>query len=120
MPRMPLPDANPPKPQKENYGHIMLGTDRRTSFGKSDFFIIDRGSDHGVTVGERVIIYRDKKQLEKSYNSMSSAIPDNIVPEFLFELGEAVVVDVKPEISTVKALEARDALLAGDYVALRK
>jgi hypothetical protein len=120
LPRMPVTDPNPPRPQRENYGHIMLGTDRRTVFGKDDFFVIDRGSDHGVTVGERVVIFRDKKQMEKSYNSVSTAIPSDIVPEFLFELGEAVVVDVKPEISTVKALGARDAFVTGDYVALRK
>jgi hypothetical protein len=120
MPTMPVADPNPPRPQKENYGHIMLGTDRHTVFAKGDFFVIDRGSDHGVVVGERVMIFRDKKQFEKSYHSVSNAIPKDIVPEFLFELGEAVVVDVKPEISTVKALDARDAFLTGDYVALRK
>ena len=42
------------------------------------------------------------------------------MPEFLYDLGEAVVVDVKPEVATVKVLEARDAMLSGDYIALRK
>jgi hypothetical protein len=30
------------------------------------------------------------------------------------------VVDVKPEMSTLKVTLSRDAMLAGDYVALRK
>jgi len=120
VPHVPLADANPPKPQHENYGHIMLGTDRRMAFAKDDFFVIDRGSDHGVTIGERVIIYRDKRRTEQANKSSENLLPKGIVPEFLYELGEAVVVDVKPEMSTLKATVARDALLAGDFVALRK
>jgi hypothetical protein len=120
LPRIPVADANPPRPQRENYGHVMLGTDRRTVFSKDDFFVIDRGSDHGVTLGERVIIYRDKRQVEKANKSSENVFPKNIVPEFLYELGEAVVIEVKPEISTLKATRARDAFQTGDLVALRK
>jgi hypothetical protein len=48
-------------------------------------------------------------------------LPDEIVtPEFLYELGEAVVVDVKPEVSTLRAMSSRTSFLTGDYVALRK
>ena len=119
-PQVPVADANPPKPQRENYGHIMLGSDRRTIFAQNDFFVIDRGADHGVTLGEQVIIYRDKRKLEQAYKPAENDLPKGIVPEFLYELGEAVVVDVKPEMSTLKVTLARDAMLAGDYVALRK
>ena len=55
-------------------------------------------------VGAHFVVYRDKRR----------------EGNFLFELGEAVAVDVKPESSTLKATLTRDALLAGDYVALRK
>jgi hypothetical protein len=92
------------KAQRGNYGRIVLGTDRRRSFGKGDFFIADRGSDHGVTVGARFVVYRDKRQAEN----------------FLYELGEAVAVDVRPETSTLQVTLSRDAFLAGDYVAIRK
>ena len=115
------PDANPAKPQRDNYGHILMGLDRRTMFAKNDLFTIDRGSDHGVTLGARFMIYRDKRRMETKRLLAVKELPDTIVtPEFLFEIGEAVVVDVKPEVSTVKALSARSALLSGDYVALRK
>jgi hypothetical protein len=121
LPQPPTPDANPPKPQKENYGHILIGTDRRTMFAKNDFFAVDRGSDHGVTIGARFIVYRDKRRMETQHMSAIKELPDSIdTPEFLYEMGEAVVVDVKPEVATLKALFARDAFLSGDYVALRK
>jgi hypothetical protein len=120
LPEVPVADANPPRPQRENYGHIMLGADRRAAFARDDFFVVDRGSDHGVTIGERVIIYRDKRRMEGVEHAPSTALPKDVVPEFLYELGEAVVVDVKPETSTLKATLARDAFLSGDYVALRK
>jgi len=117
----PRPDPNPAKPQKDNYGHILIGTDRRTMFARDDFFTIDRGSDHGVTLGARFMIYRDKRRMETKQLYAVKDLPDEVVtPEFLFEIGEAVVVEVKPEVSTVKALSARSALLSGDYVALRK
>ena len=119
-PQVPVADANPPKPQRENYGHIMLGADRRTIFAQDDFFVIDRGSDHGVTLGERVTIYRDKRKLEQANKSSENRLPKGVVPEFLYDLGEAVVVEVKPEMSTLKVTLSRDAMLTGDYVALRK
>jgi hypothetical protein len=121
VPRPPTPDANPPKPQRDNYGHILIGTDRRTMFAKNDYFTIDRGSDHGVTLGARFVVYRDKRRMETQHLSAFKELPDEIVtPEFLFDMGEAVVIDVKPDVSTLRALNARDAFMSGDYVALRK
>jgi hypothetical protein len=67
------------------------------------------------------MVYRDKRRMETKRLLAVKELPDAIAtPEFLYEIGEAVVVDVKPEISTVQVLNARSALLSGDYVALRK
>jgi hypothetical protein len=105
LPQVPTPaDTANIKPQRENYGKILLGNDRRRAFAKGDFFIVDRGSDHGVTVGSRFVVFHDKKQAEN----------------FLIELGEAIAVDVKPETSTLQVTLSRDAFLAGDLVAIRK
>jgi hypothetical protein len=105
VPAVPAPeDTAGVKPQRSNYGRIMLGTDRRLSFGKGDFFIVDRGSDHGVTIGARFVVYHDKLTAEN----------------FLFDLGEAVAVEVRPETSTLQVTVSRDAFRAGDYVAIRK
>ena len=121
VPQPPAPDANPPKPQRENYGHILIGSDRRTMFAKNDFFTVDRGSDHGVTVGARFIIYRDKRHTETAKLPVTTELPAAVTtPEFLFEIGEAVAVSVEPEVSTLQAMTARSAFLSGDLVAIRK
>src|SRR5687768_4963370 len=70
--------------QRENYGRVLIGNDRRRSFGKGEYFIVNRGSDHGVQVGSHFVVYRDHRR----------------TGNFLFELGEAVAVDVRSESST--------------------
>lgn len=104
MPVVPKTSTEKIKPQRDNYGKILFGTDMRRSFGKGDFFVVDRGSDHGVAPGDRFVIYRDKHRAEN----------------FLYDLGEAVAVEVKPETSTLQVLISRDAFMEGDYVAIRK
>ena len=91
------------KPESGNYGRVLYGNDRREAFGRGDFFVVDRGSAHGVEPGARFIIYRERFEQGN----------------FLFELGEAVAVDVRMEDSTLQAVESRSAFLAGDYVAMR-
>ncbi|MGH8188729.1 MAG: hypothetical protein ACREUC_19380, partial [Steroidobacteraceae bacterium] len=104
MPVVPKMSTERIKPQRENYGRILFGNDFRRSFGKGDLFIVDRGSDHGVAPGDRFVIYRDKKQAEN----------------FLYDLGEAVAMEVNADTSTLQATVSRDAFQAGDYVAIRK
>ena len=103
LPQVPAADA-PVAAQRENYGRVMVGQDRRRSFGAGDYLTVDRGTEHGVTVGTRFVFYRDKR--EKG--------------NFLFELGEAVVVSVKTDLSTVQVLTALDAISTGDYAAMRR
>ncbi len=104
LPAVPTPSTNRPKPQRGNYGRVMGGNDRKFSFGKGDYFVVNRGSDHGVTPGAQFVIYRDKKA---SGN-------------FLAEIAEAVAVEVQPETSTLHVTLSRDAIAVNDYVALRK
>ena len=82
----------------------MLGYDRRRTFGKGDFFVLDRGASQGITPGARFVLYRNKKQAEN----------------FLYELAEAVAVSVSAETATLQLTLARDSVEAGDYVSLRK
>jgi hypothetical protein len=104
LPEEPTVSADRPKAQRGNYGRLMSGNDNRTIFGRGDYFLVDRGSDHGVTRGAQFVVYRDNRQ------------PEN----FLFELGEAVAVEVAPEWSALRITLLRDAFRSGDYVALRK
>jgi hypothetical protein len=103
LPAMPKVASDRPKPQRDNYGKVMLGNDRKTMFGKGDFFLVDRGSDHGVTPGAQFVIYRNKEQAEN----------------FLYILGEAVAVDVTAETSTLQITMFRDSIETGDLVAIR-
>jgi hypothetical protein len=103
LPAMPAIASDKPEPQRDSYGHVVAGDARRGSFGKGDFFILDRGGDHGVAPGAQFVLYRDKQQ---SGN-------------FLYDLGEAVAVDVTAKTSTLLVTVSRDAILEGDLVAIR-
>jgi hypothetical protein len=104
LPVVPTVSKDRPKPQRDHYGKVLVGADRRTSFGKGDYVVINRGSDHGIEVGSQLVLYRDKKQAEN----------------FLYEIGEGVATEVKPEMSTVHVTVSLDAVQSGDYVSLRR
>ena len=104
VPEVPAAASDAPAAQRENYGRVMMGQDRRRSFGRGDYLTINRGSDHGVGPGTRFVLYRDNRVAEN----------------FLFELGEAVAMDVKPESSTLQVTISLDAIQEGDYVAMRR
>jgi hypothetical protein len=104
LPQLPIPAAERPAAQRENYGRVLMGQDRRRSFGRGDYLMINRGSDHGVAVGTQFVLYRDKR----------------IGENFLFELGEAVAVDVKPDSATLQVKTSLDAIQDGDYAAMRR
>jgi hypothetical protein len=65
---------------------------------------VNRGSDHGVAHGTHFVLYRDKR------------VDEN----FLFEVGEAVAMDVKPDSSTLRVTVSLDAIQEGDYAAMRR
>jgi hypothetical protein len=121
LPVLPLLSNDRSEPQRGNYGRVIVGNDNRTAFGRGDYFIVDRGSDHGVTVGAEFVVYRDHQRrermlLEQTRTNVNRDRPRN----FLFELGEAVAVDVRPDRSTLLVTLARDGFIIGDWVALRK
>ena len=101
-----VPSALPGRPpaQRSNYGRVLSGTDNRATFGKGEYVMVDRGSDHGVALGAQFVVYRDKLEADN----------------FLFELADAVAVDVRPETATLRVTRAIDGVTVGDYVALRK
>jgi hypothetical protein len=104
LPQVPVAAKEKLKAERGNYAHVMDGVDLKQTFAKGDFFLIDRGSSQGVSPGAQFVVYRDKH--EKG--------------NFLYELGEAVAVDVKPESATLVVTLSRDAFTKGDYVAQRK
>jgi hypothetical protein len=104
MPTVTTPTAQILKPERDNYARIMFGTDLRRTFGKGDYFIIDRGSDNGLARGDRFVVYRDKALYEN----------------FLYSLGDAVAIEVNEDTSTLQVTVSRDAFMEGDYVAVRR
>lgn len=126
VPTPPAVAADRPAAQRGNYGRVLIGNDNRTTFGRGDYFMVDRGSDHGVTVGAQFVVYRDHQRRERMLLERAGTVrqarqagsdePRN----FLFELGEAVAMDVGPDRSTLLVTLSRDAFIAGDWVALRR
>ena len=108
LPQVPAVSKTQAKPEKDNYGRVMTGTDRRRSFGLGDYFGLNRGTSQGIRPGSKFVVFRIKKQLNVQQE-------DN----FLYELGEAVAVDVKAETSTLQVTLSRDAFTEGDLVAIR-
>lgn len=97
-----VPDSR--KPERDNYGRVTTGLDRRLAFAKGDFFVLDRGTAQGVTPGAHFVLYRNK----------------GADGNFLYELGEAVAVDVSADTATLRVTVSRHAILTGDLVAIRK
>jgi hypothetical protein len=93
-----------PKPERDNYGRVMMGQDRRFSFGKGDYLVVDRGKDHGIFPGAHLVFYHDKGE----------------TGNFLYEAGEAVAVDVRENTATLLVTLSRDAIAVNDYVSLRR
>lgn len=100
---VPDPTEHRGAPERGNYGRVMTGTDRRSLFGKGDFFMLNRGEAAGVVPGARFVLYRDKKQ----------------AGNFLYEIGEATAVSVARDWSTLRVTVSRDAIQQGDYVGMR-
>jgi len=96
---MPAAIAAPGTPKFDDMGRLLFGNDGRRSFANGDIIVINRGSQHGVTAGARLGIYRDVK----------SGGP--LVP-----VGQAIVLTVGADTATVIADRVRDALTAGDWV----
>ncbi len=104
LPTVPTPSTATGKPERGNYASVLSGQDRRTAFGVNDYLLIDRGSSQGVSLGARFVLYHDQR------------VPKN----FLFEIGEAVVVNVQSDTATLRVVRAIDAIAAGDYAGMRK
>ena len=97
-------DETPGQPDFSNLGHILLGNEERNTVGNRDFVLIDWGQAQGLTAGARFAIYRD--------------VGLNGLP--LTAIGEGIVVSTSHAMALIRITRARDAVYAGDYVALRK
>jgi hypothetical protein len=107
VPQVPVASTTRNKPEK-NYGRVLPGKDLRRIFAEGDYFVLDRGADQGIKPGSQFVVYRNKRERDQQQ-------PD----VFLYELGEAVAVDVQKDRATLKVTMSRDAFTEGDLVAMR-
>jgi hypothetical protein len=91
------------EPDFTSLGRVLFGADERRTAAIGEFVLIDRGTEQGVSQGMPVAIYRDLRV---------AGVP-------LTSIGEAKVVAVGSRMAVVRINRARDAIVAGDYVAPR-
>lgn len=110
----PLPGS---MPQYENMGRIATGIEGFETVAPGTTITIDRGSNSGVLLGQRYVVFRDKRDqhIETYGRSKTFAAVASNAP--LVEVGEVLVVAVRPDDATVQVVVARDAIILGDLIA---
>jgi hypothetical protein len=104
-------------PQYDNMGHIMTGIEGTQTAGTGNVMTIDRGSDSGVVLGQRYIVFRDKRDQHLDLTGKSKAFVAMAGNSPLVEVGEVLVIAVRPDNATVQVVIARDAITNGDMIA---
>lgn len=103
--------------QFDNMGRILTGDEGRITAGAKEFMNIDRGSSTGIVMGQRFLVFRDKRATEVDMSRYSVALQQDLRRLPLVEIGEVMVVAVRPNGATVQVTAARDAVRSGDLIA---
>lgn len=90
-------------PQFDEPARIVFGDDGRTLAAPPQLMVIDRGSAQGVLRGQRLTIFRRPAG-----------------EHGIAQVGEAIVVAVRPNGATIRLERATDAVAVGDLVALHR
>lgn len=104
---IPPPAPAPPIVTHADYARparVILGDERRQLGGEGTIMVIDRGSDHGLRVGQPLTVFRQ---------TMSGKGPNAT-------MGDALVVEVHPETSLIRIVRSREAVEVGDLVAIHR
>ncbi len=92
------------EPDYENPGMVLFGDERRAMSAGTSMMVIDKGSDHGVKAGQQLTVYR---------RSLNGDGP-------IHSVARGTAIAVSPESAMVRLDGARDAVYAGDLVALHR
>lgn len=103
--------------QFDNMGRILSGDEARELAGINEFMNIDRGSNTGIAIGQRFVVFRDKRTSTADLSGYSRMLEQDFTRLPLVEIGEVVVVAVRPNGATVQVMTARDAIRSGDLIA---
>src|SRR5688572_19755736 len=85
---------------------VILGDERRQLGGEHTVMVLDRGSDHGLRVGQPLTVFR---------YTIAGKVSGPIAT-----LGEAVVIEVHPETALMRIVRSREAIEVGDLVAIHR
>ena len=107
-----------------DYAHparLVLADERRQSGFPGMLMLIDRGGDDGVRAGQRMTIFR---QTVPSAGAQRSGYAPAYSPGSgrgpVLKVGEATVLNVRPQTALVRIDTARDAVYIGDLVAIHR
>lgn len=104
-------------PQYENMGHLMTGVEGMTTGARGQIMTIDRGSNAGVALGQRFLVFRDKRNQRVETVGRSKLFAEMTGSQPLVEIGEVLVVLVRPDDASVQIVGSTDALSVGDLIA---
>ena len=110
----PLPGSTP---QYDNMGHIVAGVEGIHTGAQGNVMTIDRGSNSGVVLGQRYLVFRDKRDKKLDVTGRSKPFADMARNSPLVEVGEVLVVAVRADDATVQVVASRDAIANGDLIA---
>lgn len=110
----PLPGS---MPAYENMGHIATGVEGLHTAAPGNVMTIDRGSNTGVVMGQRYVVFRDKRKEHQDVTGRSKPFASFAGNAPLVEIGEVLVIAVRPDDATVQVVASRDAITKGDLVA---
>ena len=73
IPTRPLPGSTP---QYDNMGHIVTGVEGIHTAGAGNVMTLDRGSNSGVVLGQRYLVFRDKRDKKMDVTGRSKVFAD--------------------------------------------
>lgn len=104
-------------PQYSNMGHITTADENMQNVGTGQMIGIDRGSSGGVALGQRYLVFRDKRRMRNDRREYSETYVQNAQQLPLVEVAEVLVVAVRPDDATVQVTVAKDTVSTGDFIA---
>jgi hypothetical protein len=104
-------------PQYANMGRITTGDENIRNVGTGQMIGIDRGNKEGVFLGERFLVFRDKRSMRNESRDYSEPYVQNAHRLPLVEVAEVLVVSVRPDDATVQVTMAKDSVSTGDFIA---
>ena len=110
----PLPGSTP---QYENMAHIVTGVEGLHTAAQGNVMTIDRGANGGVVLGQRYLVFKDKRKEHIDLTGRSKPFTAVAHDAPLVEIGEVLVIAVRPDDATVQVIGSRDAITRGDLIA---